>query len=103
MEEPRLGIVIGTVTSCQRVEGTRRLFELRVNVGGGDVLVATSLPSFLPEGALLGTQVPVKTDVEPATIHGVRSTARLLALRTADGRPVMMAPATRVPDGTEVV
>jgi len=103
MQEEPLGIVIGTVTKCSKVPGTRRLYHLEIDIGEKSVEVATALPHYLEEGWLLGRQVPVKTDVEAVVLHGVRSTARLIAIKNRDGLPVLLMPQAPVANGDELV
>lgn len=102
MQEESLGIVIGTITECARVPGTKRLFRLVVDIGGKSVEIASALPHFFAEGTLLGRQVPVKTDVAPVVTHGVTSTARLIAIKDGQGMPILLMPATAVANGDAV-
>lgn len=103
MKEESLGLVMGTVVSCESVPATRRLHRLVVDIGERSVEIASALPHFCAPGALLGQQIPVKTDVEPVVMHGVTSTARLVAIRDSHGMPVLLVPQNRVANGAEVV
>lgn len=103
MQEASLGIVIGTITKCERVPGTRQLHRLVIDIGERSVEVASALPHFFEADALLGRQVPVKTDLEPVVMHGVTSTARLIAIKNPQGMPVLLLPQTVVANGDAVV
>lgn len=103
MQEESLGIVIGTITECGRVPGTKRLFRLVIDIGEKSVEIASALPHFLEEGTLVGRQVPVKTDVQPVVMHGVTSTARLIAIKNRQGMPILLLPQTAVANGDGVV
>ncbi len=104
MKEEPLGIVIGTVRLCEKVNGTEHLHRLVIEIGDGrSVEIATGLPSFYSGNTLEGRQLPVKVDVKPATIHGVTSTARLIAIMAADGKPNLLVPERPVQNGDVVV
>ncbi|MBI3100941.1 MAG: hypothetical protein HYY98_05225 [Burkholderiales bacterium] len=103
MKEEPLGMIIGTITACKPVAGTKHLHHLIIDVGTGHIEIASSLPHYYEPGTLLGCQVPIKTDVEPITIHGIRSTARLIAIRNQQGMPVLLQPQTPVANGDEVI
>lgn len=103
MKEASLGIVMGTVCSCEKVASAKRLYHLVIDVGDKQVEVASALPHFLPEGKMIGVQLPVKIDVEPAVMHGITSTARLIAIKTKDGQPILLLPEKLAANGDEVV
>ncbi len=103
MKEESLGMVMGTVTACDPVPGTKRLYRLAIDIGERTVEIASALPHFCAPGALLGRQVPVKTDVETVVMHGVTSTARLIAIKDQQGQPVLLLPQTPVANGDAVV
>lgn len=103
MQEESLGIVVGTVTECERVPGTKRLYRLVIDIGEKTVEIASALPHFLDAETLRGRQLPVKTDVEPVVMHGVTSTARLIAIKNREGLPVLLLPEIAVANGDAVV
>ena len=102
MQEEPLGIVIGTITDSARVPGTKRLYKLVIDIGDRSVEIASALPHFFEEKALLGRQVPVKTDVQPVVMHGITSTARLIAIKNKQGMPILLLPQTAVANGDEL-
>jgi EMAP domain len=102
MQEDSLGIVIGTIESCSRIEKTKRLYHIVATIGSDKVSIASALPSFYPEGYLLGKQVPLKVDVNPVEMYGVRSSARFIAIKSSDGSPVLLMPESMVDDGAQV-
>lgn len=103
MKEDSLGIVIGSVVACVPVQGTKKLFALTVNIGKRDVTIATALPYYFESGALLGRQLPVKIDVPPVQMHGITSTARLIAIKDKQGMPILLSPDSSVANGDELV
>jgi tRNA-binding EMAP/Myf-like protein len=102
--ETPTGIVIATVLAAEPVPGAARLHRITLEVAGGrTVQVASGLPGDLLPGAFIGKQIPIQVGgIEPRTIRGVRSEARLLATADDNGRPVLLVPEHPVPPGAEV-
>jgi len=68
-----------------------RLYILKVDLGGGDErqLIAGIRPSYAKED-LVGKQVVVVTNLEPATIRGEESQGMVLAASDEGGMSVLM-------------
>lgn len=103
MKEEALNIIIGTITSMEKVENTDKLFLLKIDAGDKHYQIATSLASFYTEQQLVGQQVPIKVDVEPKTIRGVLSDARFIAIMGDNREPILLTPQTKVTDGAVVM
>ncbi len=103
MKEDDLNIIIGTILSMDKVEGTDKLYLLKINAGQNQYQIATSLASFYKEQDLVGLQAPIKVDVSPRKILGVESNARFIAIMGANGEPVLLLPQSKVPDGAIVM
>jgi len=103
VKEEALNMVIGTISSMEKVENTDRLFLLKISSGSTQYQVATSLASFYTEQELIGQQVPIKIDVEPKKIKGVMSNARFIAIMSENNEPVLLLPQSKVPDGSIVM
>lgn len=103
MKEEPLNMVIGTITSMEKVENTDKLFLLKIDAGSNQYQVATSLASFYKEEDLVGKQVPIKIDVEPKKIRGVLSNARFIAIMGKNNEPVLLIPQSKVNEGALVM
>lgn len=100
-EFQKLEFRVATVESAQRVQGADRLLALQVSLGDEQrQIVAGVAEQYLPE-SLIGRQIVVVANLEPATIRGVTSEGMLLAA-SADGRVALLQPDAEVPDGAEV-
>lgn len=100
-EFQKLEFRVATVESAKRVPGADRLLTLRVSLGDQQRQIVAGLAEhYLPE-SLVGRQIVVVANMEPATIRGVASEGMLLAA-AADGRVALLQPDARVPDGAEV-
>ena len=103
MKEEALNMVIGTICSLEKVEGTDKLFLLKIDAGSNEYQIATSLASFYTEQDLIGQQVPIKIDVEPKKIRGVISNARFIAVMGSNKEPVLLLPQDKVANGAVVM
>lgn len=84
-EFQKLELRVGEVVQVERVEGTRALLALRVNLGDEErTLVAGLAPYYRPE-EMLGKKVVVLANLEPATIRGIQSEGMLLAADDGKG------------------
>ncbi|MDE2998835.1 MAG: methionine--tRNA ligase [Gemmatimonadota bacterium] len=100
-EFQKLEFRVATVASAERVPGADRLLVLQVSLGDEQrQIVAGVAEQYRPE-SLVGRQIVVATNLEPATIRGVSSEGMLLAA-SADGRVALLQPDAEVPDGAEV-
>lgn len=100
-EFKKLDIRIGEILEAEKIEGSRKLIRLLVDLGGDRrQLVAGIAEYYEPEG-LVGRQVVVITNLERRKFMGVESQGMLLAA-VVDGRPVLIGPEERVPPGTPV-
>ncbi len=89
------------VQSAKRVPGTDKLLELRVEIDGKErTLVAGVAEVYAPE-ELPGKKIIVVTNLEPATIRGVRSEGMVLAA-DVDGKPVLATFDRWMPSGKRV-
>jgi tRNA-binding EMAP/Myf-like protein len=102
MNEEDLGIIIGTIKSVDRVQGTSRLCIIKVDIGGKEVQIATGAPSDFEQGYLTGKQVPIKVDVQPIKVRGIESQARFLTILGSNKETILLVPENKVADGSKV-
>jgi len=92
---------VATVTAAERIPKADRLLKLVVDLGDETrTLVAGIAEHYEPE-ALVGRQVVMVANLQPATLRGVESQGMVLAA-SVDGKPVLLAPDAAVPNGTPV-
>ncbi|MCE2403350.1 methionine--tRNA ligase subunit beta, partial [Candidatus Poribacteria bacterium] len=91
---------VGCVTSAESIEGADRLLKLQVDLGTEKRQVVAGIAEHYQPDTLVGRQVIVVVNLEPATIRNVESHGMILA---ASGDAVVLAsPETEVPLGTQV-
>jgi len=95
-------IRIATIKEVEDHPNADKLYVLKVDIGGREKqLVAGIKPSYLKEN-LVGKQVVVIDNLEPAVIRGVESQGMLLAAHDEAGAPVILSPERSVKEGSLV-
>lgn len=95
-------IRIATIKEVEDHPNADKLYVLKVDIGGREKqLVAGIKPSY-PKETLLGKQVVVIDNLEPAVIRGVESQGMLLAAHDEAGAPVILSPERSVKEGSLV-
>jgi len=92
---------VATVTGAEPIPNSNKLLKLIVDLGNESrVLVAGIARQYSTED-LMGKQVVVVTNLEPARLMGVESQGMVLA-GSVEGKPVLLHPGEAVPSGTPV-
>jgi len=99
-EFARLDLRVGTIRSVADVQGADRLYRLTVDVGDDILTIVAGIKPAYPCDQLVGRQVCVVANLEPATIKGIKSEGMLLA---AMGDPLsLLVPDREVLPGTAI-
>ncbi len=97
----KLDIRIAEVKMAEPVPNTSKLLKLTIDIGGEErTLVAGIAETYSPQD-VVGTQIVVLTNLQPATIRGVQSQGMLLAAEV-DGKAILLTPDKPVPVGSKV-
>ena len=81
----KLDIRIGTVESCEKVEGSDKLYRLTVDCGEDEPRqILSSLVDWYTAEELIGKVIPVLVNLKPAKIFGQMSYGMLLAAEVSD-------------------
>ena len=96
----KLEIKIGTILEAERVPNTDKLIKLVVDLGGEKRQLVAGIALQYEVQDLLGKQVPVVCNLEPAKIRGVESNGMALCATTPE--PVLLLPEKKVPNGSKV-
>ena len=98
-------LVVGTVTTVEPHPIADKLYVMKVNLGDEErQLVAGLKPYYKPE-ELVGKQLVVVANLEPASLRGVESRGMLLAAQHADNpdEVVIISPERPLPPGARVL
>ena len=92
---------VATVTAAERVPKSNKLIQLSIDLGEEQRTVVAGIGKAYEPESLVGKQVVVVANLEPATLMGVQSQGMVLAA-SEDGVPVLLHPDRPVPNGTRV-
>lgn len=92
---------VATVVTAEAVPKSSKLLKLQVDLGDERrQIVAGIAAQYTPE-SLVGTQVVIVANLQPAKLMGNESQGMVLAA-SIDGKPVLVRPEAPVPNGTQV-
>ena len=99
-EFSRLDLRVGTIRAVSDVSDSDRLYQLTIDVGDRVLKSVAGIKSAYAADALIGRQVVVVANLEPAQIKGVTSECMLLATK---GEPLaLLSPDRAIPPGESV-
>jgi methionyl-tRNA synthetase len=97
----KVELKVAKILEAEKVEGADKLLKIQIELGTEKrQLVAGIAKSYNPE-QLIGKQVVVVTNLQPAKIRGVESNGMLLAASGDEG-PIILCPESEVPSGSSV-
>ena len=92
---------VATVKEATPHPNADRLLVLKVDLGGEERQIVAGIRAHYDPATLVGTQVVVVANLEPATLRGVQSLGMLLAA-SGEGTLAVVRPAAPVPAGAVV-
>ncbi len=96
----KLEIRMGTVVEAERVAGTDKLIKVIVDMGNEKRQVVAGFGHKHSPEELIGKQIPIVLNIEPATIRGVQSNGIFMALD--DENATLLLPQNNVPNGSKI-
>jgi methionyl-tRNA synthetase len=104
--EPKIGIEdfikvqlrVGQVLEAERVEGSRKLIKMKVDLGTETRQVVAGIATAYEPASLLNRKVIIVANLKPAKLMGLVSDGMVLAA-TAGDRPILATFAEDVPNG----
>ena len=98
----KLDIRVGTILEATKVPKTKKLLQLKVDVGiDVRTIVSGIAESFKPED-IIGQQVTVLCNLAPRKLRGVESQGMILMTDTHDGKLAFVEPAEKIQNGGQV-
>lgn len=92
---------VATVTAAERVPKSEKLIKLGVDLGSEQRTVVAGIGKAYEPEQLVGRQVVIVANLQPAKLMGVESQGMVLAA-SEDGKPILLHPGAPVPNGTQV-
>ncbi|MCL4452970.1 methionine--tRNA ligase subunit beta [Ferroplasma sp.] len=97
----KLDIRVGRVVECEKVEKSRNLLKIIVDLGEEKKQIISSISNYYTPEEMMGKQLIILNNLEPAKFMGLESQGMLLAVEDDNGVSLLkpdreMAPGTRV-------
>jgi len=100
-EFSKLDIRVGRIVEAKKVEGSRKLVELKIDIGGTVKRAVAGIASYYDLEKLPGAQVAVVTNLQPRVLMGLVSEVMILAAFANDKLSVLR-PDTEMENGAKV-
>lgn len=106
-EEPKISIEdfakvqmrVGQVIAAEKVEGSRKLIRLKVDIGTDIRQVVAGIAEAYDAASLINRKVVIVANLKPARLMGIESNGMVVAA-SIGGKPVLATFAEEVPNGT---
>lgn len=92
---------IATITQVEDHPNADRLYVLQIDLGDEQRQIVGGIKGAYSAEDLVGKNIVIVANLQPATIRGVTSHGMLLAGRTGEG-VVVLSPAESIPAGTRL-
>lgn len=96
----KLDIRIATIVEAEKVEGADRLLKLVVDLGDEKRQLVAGIAAQYEASEVIGKQVPVLCNLEPAVIRGVESNGMMLCASSPELS--LLSPDKKVDNGGKV-
>ncbi len=97
-EFARVELRVGQVLEAEKIEGSRKLLKLRVDIGTEVRQVVAGIAEAYQPESLVNKKIVIVANLKPARLMGVESDGMVIAA-TADGKPVLATFDADVPNG----
>ena len=102
-EFQRLDLRVATIQEVNDHPNADKLLVLKVSLGnGGERQLVAGIKGAYAKEQIIGTQIAIITNLEPAIIRGIESKGMLLAAEGKDGKPVLLIPEKHVKENSKI-
>ena len=92
---------VATILEAEQVEKSKNLIKLQIDLGSEKRQILAGIKKFYEPEDLIGRQIIVVVNLQPATLMGEKSNGMLLAA-DIDGEPILLNVDREVPPGTSI-
>jgi len=97
----KVDLRVATVLTCSRIKGADKLYRLEIDLGTEQTQIVAGIAVFYSPEELVGKQIVVVKNLEPAVIRGVKSNGMLLAAKSGNELTVLTVD-RKIPNGTRI-
>lgn len=94
----RVEMRVGQILEAEKIEGSRKLLKLRVDIGAEIRQVVAGIAEVYEPASLLNKKVIVVANLKPAKLMGVESNGMIVAA-SDEGRPILATFSDDAPNG----
>lgn len=98
----KIDLRVAKITEAERIEGTDKLLTLKVTLGVEERQLVAGIAQDYPPEELVGKQLIVVANLEPAVIRGVESQGMLLAAMS-QGRVILVTMDAETEPGSKIL
>ncbi len=99
----KVHLVVGTISSCEPVSGSDKLYKMQVDLGDyGQRQILAGVAKVCPASDLLGKQGVYVANLKPRKLMGLESQGMMLFAEDSQGMMRMVTPAYPVKNGTRL-
>ena len=95
----RVQMRVGQIVEAEKIEGSRKLMKLRVDIGTEIRQVVAGIAEAYDAASLLNRKIVLVANLKPAKLMGVESNGMIVAA-SSGGRPVLVTFTEDVPNGS---
>jgi len=88
----RLDLRVGTILSARKIPKTKKLLELKVDIGIETRTIVSGIAESFDAEAIIGQRVTVLANLAPRTLKGVESQGMILMTDTVEGKQAFVEP-----------
>ena len=100
-EFKKIQLKVATVLKAENMEKSKNLIKLQIDLGSEKRQILAGIKKYYKPEDLVGRQIIVVTNLQPATLMGEKSDGMLLAA-DIDGEPILLDVDKEVPPGTGI-
>jgi methionyl-tRNA synthetase len=99
-EFKNVGLKVAKILAVEDVPGKDKLYKMQIDLGTEKRQIVAGIKSFYSKEKLVGKQIVIVSNLEPARIAGIESNGMLLASKTPDGKYALVTLDEEVDPGT---
>ncbi len=98
----KMELRVATVVQAEKVEKADKLLKLQIDLGTEKRQIVAGIALFYSPEEMVGKQIIVVANLDPATIRGVESNGMLLAASDETGKLSLLVPEKEMPAGSKI-